>query len=71
MSSDAVRRLEIQLEVHKRLLHEKGERINELEARNIDLEVQVTHLQERVDKQREHLKQPGSAADLRVSSHSS
>ncbi|KAI1790088.1 hypothetical protein LXA43DRAFT_1018260 [Ganoderma leucocontextum] len=67
MSSDAVRLLEIQLDVHKRRLQQKGERIQELEAQNIDLEAQVNHLREIVDKERtpsRNVPGPGPAADL-------
>ncbi|KAM5539731.1 hypothetical protein V8D89_006544 [Ganoderma adspersum] len=64
MSSDAIRLLEIQLEVHKRSLHEKAQKIDELEARNIDLEAQVSLLREVVAKQ-----QPQSKDELEPPAH--
>ncbi|PIL29304.1 hypothetical protein GSI_09355 [Ganoderma sinense ZZ0214-1] len=65
MASDAVRLLEIQLDVHKRSLHEKAQRIDELEARNIDLEAQVDHLKEVVAKHQAQSKDRlGPLADL-------
>lgn len=69
MSSDALRRLEIQLEVHKNSLHERAQRINELEARNNDLEAEVRLLREEATKQQPQSKEDEleSAAQANVS----